>query len=149
MAILQLAPFAGRKKYATQISPLLNLIYGFQSFGVSDGGLVGRNFSFGFWTFGIFLDSELGLVVLQKNNQVLQLYKLFNSNIMSDDWISLNVQQNFNGRNEHIQIFRKSNYNVGRNLLVNRFQSLNNKIDYSWFNDSFESSKIKCKNLLL
>ena len=64
-------------------------------------------------------------------------------NNMSDDWISLNVQQNFNGRNEQIQIFNKSNYKVGRNLLVNRFQSLNNKIDYSWFNDLFESFKIK------
>ena len=27
---------------------------------------------------------------------------------------------------------------VGRNLLVNQFQSLNNKINFSWFNDSFE-----------
>ena len=45
---------------------------------------------------------------------------------VSDNWISLNVQQNFNGRNQHIQIFNKSNYKVGRNLLVNRFQSLNN-----------------------
>ena len=29
---------------------------------------------------------------------------------------------------------------VGRNLLVNQFQSLNNKINFSWFNDSFELS---------
>ena len=75
----------------------------------------------------------------------LQLYKLFNSKNLSDDLISLNVQQNFNGRNEQIQIFNKSNYKVGRNLLANWFQSLNNKIDYSWFNDLFESFKIKCK----
>ena len=40
-------------------------------------------------------------------------------------------------------------YKVGRNLLVNRFKTLNNKIDYSWFNDSFKSFKIKCKSLLL
>ena len=79
----------------------------------------------------------------------LQLYKLHNSSNMSDDWISLNDQQNFNGRNEHIQIFKKSNYRVGNNLLVNRFHNLNNKIEYSWFNDSFESFKIKCKNIFL
>ena len=79
----------------------------------------------------------------------LQLYKIFNSNTRSDDWISLNDQQNFNGRNEHLQIINKSNYKVGRNLLVNWFQSLNNKIDYSWFDDSFESFKVKCKNLIL
>ena len=52
-----------------------------------------------------------------------QLYKLFNSNNMSDDWISLKVQQNFNGRNKQIQIFKKLNYKVGGNLLANRFQS--------------------------
>ena len=64
---------------------------------------------------------------------------------MSDDRISLNVQQNFNGRNEHIQIFNKSNNKVGRNLFVNRFQSLNKKIDYSWLNDLFESFKKNAK----
>ena len=79
----------------------------------------------------------------------LQLYKLFNSTNMSDDWISLNYQQNFNGRNENINIFRKSNYKVGNNLLVNRCHQLNNKINYSWFNESYNSFKIKCKKLFL
>ena len=79
----------------------------------------------------------------------LQLYKLFNSNEMSDDWISLNVQQSFNGRNERIQFFNISNYKVGRSLMVNRFKILNNNIDYSWFNASYETFKIKCKLLLL
>ena len=46
----------------------------------------------------------------------LQLYKLYNSNTMSDDWISLNLQQNFNGRNDYIQIINKSNYKVGRTI---------------------------------
>ena len=79
----------------------------------------------------------------------LQMYKLYNSNSMSDDWVSLNDQQNFNGRNEHVQIYTKSNYKVGKNLLVNRFKNLNNKIKFAWLNDSFESYKIKCKNLFL
>ena len=73
----------------------------------------------------------------------------FNSNNMTDDCLSLNFQQNFNGRNEMIQFFNMSNFKVGRNLLVNRFHSLNNKIKFTWFNDSFESFKIKCKNILL
>ena len=51
----------------------------------------------------------------------LQLYKLHNSNAMTDDWISLNVQQHFNGRNDKIQFFNIPNYKVGRNLMVNRF----------------------------
>ena len=79
----------------------------------------------------------------------LQLYKLFNSTNMSDDWLSLNFQQNFNGRSDKLQIFNVSNYKVGRNLLVNRFRTLNNKIDYLWLNESFNAFKIKCKQLLL
>ena len=79
----------------------------------------------------------------------IQLNKLYNSNNMSDDWISLNDQQIFNSRNDHFQIYTKSNYKVGRNLIVNRFKPLNNKIKLSWFNDSFESFKVKCKHLLL
>ena len=47
-----------------------------------------------------------------------------------------------------IELLNKD-YKVVRNLLVNRFQILNNKIDYSWFNASFESFKIKCKSLML
>ena len=52
----------------------------------------------------------------------------------------------FAGQNH---VFNISNYKVGRNLMVNRFKILNNKIDYSWLNASFETFKIKCKSLLL
>ena len=79
----------------------------------------------------------------------LQLYKLYNSENMTDDWISLNIQQNFNGRNDKIQIYKQSNYKVGNNLMVNRLANLNNKIPYSWLNDSFNTFKVKCKQLLL
>ena len=96
-------------------------------------------------------DSHYGGPTLKKKKYkyAYQLYELFNSTQMSDDWVSLNVQQNFNGRNGKIQFFNISNYKVGRNLLVNRFKILNNKIDYSWFNASLETFKIKCKQLLL
>ena len=76
----------------------------------------------------------------------IELFKLYNTNSMSDDWISLNIQQNFNERNGKFQIYNISNYKVGRNLL---FKSLNNKIDYSWFNESLNTFKVKCKKLLL
>ena len=79
----------------------------------------------------------------------LQLHKLYNSTNMSDDWISLNTQQNFNERNGKFQIVNVSNYKVGRNLLCNKFRPLNNKIDLNWFNETLTSFKIKCKNLLL
>ena len=35
------------------------------------------------------------------------------------------------------------------NLMVNRFKPLNNKIEYTWFNESLNSFKIKCKKLFL
>ena len=94
--------------------------------------------------------SKRGTPNQMKNYEhALQLYKLFNTDMMSDDWVSLNTQQSFNGRNEKIQFFINSNYKVGRNIIVNRLQALNNKIDYSWFNVSYESFKVICKNLLL
>ena len=64
---------------------------------------------------------------------------------MTEDWISLNLQQYFNSRNEKVQIFNVSNYKVGQNLIVNRFRSLNNKIDFNWLNESLNSFKAKCK----
>ena len=79
----------------------------------------------------------------------LQLYKLYNSENMTDDWISLNIQQNFNGRNDKIQVFKQLNYKVGNNLMVNRLINLNNKIPYSWLNESLNTFKVKCKQLLL
>ena len=79
----------------------------------------------------------------------IQLHKLYNSTTMTDDWISLNVQQNFNGRNNKFQIFTISNYKVGQNLMVNKFKPLNNKIEYNWLNESLNSFKIKCKKLFL
>ena len=86
---------------------------------------------------------------MSEYKHALQLYKLHNSDNMTDDWISLNFQQNFNRRNDKIQIYSISNYKVGRNILVNRFKYLNNKINYSWLNDSFNTFKINCKHLLL
>ena len=68
---------------------------------------------------------------------------------MSDDWVSLNLQHNFNGRIEKIQVFNVSNYKVGQNLMVNRFKTINNKIEYSWFNESLNAFKLKCKTIFL
>ena len=79
----------------------------------------------------------------------IQLFKLYNSTNMSDDWVELNFQQNHNGRNEKLLIFTTSNYKVGQNLLVNRFKALNNKINLNCLNESLNSFKIKCKKLLL
>ena len=73
----------------------------------------------------------------------IQLHKLHNSTMMTEDWISLNFQQNFNGRNDKLHVFNVANYKVGQNLIVNRFKTLNNKIPYSWLNESLDSFSVK------
>ena len=87
--------------------------------------------------------------VFRKSLMCKQLYKLVNSETMTEDWVALNFQQQFNGRSHKFQFYTSYNYKVGQNLMVNRFRQLNNKIDYNWLNESFSSQKIKCKKLFL
>ena len=68
---------------------------------------------------------------------------------MSDDWVDLNLQQNFNGRLENVQIFDNSRIRVGKNIMMNRLTITNNKIDYKMPNLSKDTYKLKCKNLFL
>ena len=84
-----------------------------------------------------------------KYKHSLQLYKLYNSEKMTSDWINLNTQQNFNGRINKFLVSNVSNYKIGKNQMVNRFCVLNNQIDLNWLNLSFNSYKIKCKELYL
>ena len=53
---------------------------------------------------------------------------------MSNDWVDLNLQQNFNGRLENVQIFDNSRIRVGKNIIMNRLTIINNKIDYKMQN---------------
>ena len=84
-----------------------------------------------------------------KHKLSLQIYKLYNSEKMTEDWIDLNNQQNFNARVNKLLVSNNSNYKIGKNLLVNRFTTLNNQIELNWLNLSFDSYKIKCKTLYL
>ena len=59
----------------------------------------------------------------------VQLYKVYNARMMNDDWIDLNFQQNFNDRNNHVQINDVSKLRFGRNTLMNRLNCINNKIE--------------------
>ena len=74
----------------------------------------------------------------------VQLYKIYNCETQSDDWVDLNHQQNFNDRNNHVQLTNKSLLKIGKNILINRMTCINEKIEYGWLNQSFESFKIKC-----
>ena len=79
----------------------------------------------------------------------IELCNLYNSEEMSDDWVDLNLQQNFNGRLENVQIFDNSRIRVGKNIMMNRLTITNNKIDYKMPNLSKDTYKLKCKNLFL
>ena len=53
---------------------------------------------------------------------------------------------------EYLYYFRsllEIQYEAGKNILLNRFAELNNKIDKSWLNLSLETYKVKCKSLFL
>ena len=79
----------------------------------------------------------------------IQLYKVYNGDNMNDDWQDMNVQQNFNARNNLFQISDYSKLKVGKNVLANRLRILNNQIDLDWLNLSLNSFKIKMKNVFL
>ena len=74
-----------------------------------------------------------------KYKHALELYKLYNSDIQSEDWIDLNTQQAFNDRLQTIRVFDSSRLKVGKNLLVNRMTILNNELNYDLMNVSYNS----------
>ena len=84
-----------------------------------------------------------------KYRLAIQLYKIYNGNSMDEDWIDMNVQQNFNARQEMFQINDFSRLLVGRNILPNRLTALNRQINLDWLNLSLTSFKLKLKDLFL
>lgn len=79
----------------------------------------------------------------------LLLHKTYNDTKMSQEWLSLNFQQNFNNRNEMVNIFDTSKFKIGKNLLVNRLKVINGKIKLDDLNLSREAFKIKYKVVFL
>ena len=67
---------------------------------------------------------------MMKYRLSIQLFTLYNGEDMSDDWLDLNHQQNFNNRQKYVQINDVSKTKIGRNILSNRLGILNNQIDY-------------------
>ena len=79
----------------------------------------------------------------------IQLHKIYNSQNMNEDWIDLHFQQNFNERNDKVQIIDSSRLRIGKNKMVNKLAVLNNKIKYEWLNLSMNAFKLKCKSTFL
>ena len=77
------------------------------------------------------------------------MYKLFRNIINDDEFVQMNFQLSGNERSMKIRFIKCQNYEVGKNILLNRFCDLNDLIDKSWIDLSLESFKIKCKALFL
>ena len=79
----------------------------------------------------------------------LSMYKLFKDQSPDNEFMHLNFQLNTNERSSKISFHKMQNYEVGKNILLNRLTEINNKIEKSWLELSFDSYKVKCKQLFL
>ena len=79
----------------------------------------------------------------------IQLYKLYNSNVDTYDWVLLNSNQIFTSRQMTFMAFKSNTTKVGLNLLVTRLSILSGKIPLCWLNESMTSFKLKCKRSFL
>ena len=79
----------------------------------------------------------------------LLLFKLYNSNELFNDWVSLNFNQILTGRQLNFKKISTNNFKIGSNLLCNRLSCLNDLLPLSWLALSLDSFKIKCKERFL
>ena len=63
-----------------------------------------------------------------KYRLAIQLFKIYNGTSMDNDWIDMNIQQNFNARQTNFHITDSSRLKVGKNIISNRLTILNSKI---------------------
>ena len=79
----------------------------------------------------------------------LQLYRTFNNRIPSRDWISLNLNYIQTSRQTTFHTNKTNRLKVGMNILSNRFNNINGKIELDWLNMPYQSFKHNCKPLFL
>ena len=84
-----------------------------------------------------------------KYRLAIQLFKIYNCTTYDENWMDMNYQQNFNARMKMFHINDCSKLLVGRNIVSNRLNVLNNQIDLDWLNLSLNSFKLKVKELYL
>ena len=72
----------------------------------------------------------------------IQLYKIYNGKIKNDNWIDLNFQQNFNDKDNHVQINDVSKLRIGKQI-DNEYTKLHKQQVYiSWLKKLLDSFKI-------
>ena len=77
----------------------------------------------------------------------LELFKLFNAARPSQNWIDLNNQIIVNRRQNFFNCIRVNNFKIGLSTMVNKFFSLNGKIELKLLNLSYPTYKKKCKSI--
>ena len=86
-------------------------------------------------------------ILLYKN--AIGLYKLYNYEDFSIEWVSLNVNQILTSRQTKFVISKAHIKKVGINALANRLYVLNSKIPLYWLNFSYVTFKFYCKKEFL
>ena len=86
---------------------------------------------------------------MSQYRHAILLFKLFRNIICENEYIHMNFQLYDNERQTKLKFIKNQNYDVGKNILLNRFCDLNDLIDKKWMNLSLETYKIKCKALFL
>ena len=84
-----------------------------------------------------------------KYKLALLLFKIYRDKIPTHEWLALNDEQTFTSRQTKCIINSTSRYKVGYNTPTRRLTFINNTIELSWLNLSFDCFKVKCKNLFL
>ena len=79
----------------------------------------------------------------------IQLFKLYNTNVDSLEWVSLYWNQILTSRQSKFAILKTNVTKVGLNILANGLSALNSKIPLDWLSGSLDSFKVKAKRLLL
>ena len=79
----------------------------------------------------------------------ISLYRHYNSENYSLEWVSLNYNQIITSRQTKFISSKAHIKRVGINALANRFYILNNTIPFFWLNLSYITFKLKCKSQFL
>ena len=77
------------------------------------------------------------------------LYRMYNSEVHSNEWVHLNLNQVITSRQTKFNILKPNQFKVGLNAPANRLHSINNLIPFTWLNCSIDTFKVRAKDLIL
>ena len=79
----------------------------------------------------------------------LQLYRTFNYQTPTQDWLNINYNSVLTSRPTRFGINKSCRFKIGMNIVSNRFNYLNGKIDLNLLNLTYGTYKTHCKHLFL